>query len=159
MFSQGKFSSKSDVWSFGVTLWEMFTFAREQPYCDLSDEQVLDNCSTCYHSNRLACILPRPARCTREIFDFLLQCWSCESHRRPSFVEICMFLAHKNAGYDPSQEQVEDALCEDCSFTDVDADDDASSQSDSNNESCQLRSSSGQGDAELGQSARRGLIV
>ena len=40
---KGQYGSKSDVWSFGVTLWEILTFAREQPYEQLSDREILAN--------------------------------------------------------------------------------------------------------------------
>lgn len=48
--TQGKFTTKSDVWSFAVTLWEILTMAREQPYEDLTDEQVIENVSFIYHN-------------------------------------------------------------------------------------------------------------
>ena len=40
----GQFSHKSDVWSFGVTLWEMYTFG-EQPYGEMKGAEVSDNSS------------------------------------------------------------------------------------------------------------------
>ncbi|NXM04529.1 DDR1 protein, partial [Tyrannus savana] len=39
----GTFSPASDAWAFGVTLWEVLTRCREQPYGSLSDEQVIAN--------------------------------------------------------------------------------------------------------------------
>lgn len=47
----GKFTTKSDVWSFAVTLWEILTFAREQPYEDLCDEKVIENVGLFYQDN------------------------------------------------------------------------------------------------------------
>lgn len=49
---QGKFSSKSDVWSFAVTLWEILTFARETPFAHMSNEMVIDNVSSMYLADR-----------------------------------------------------------------------------------------------------------
>lgn len=43
LHSQGKFTTASDVWAFGVTLWETLTFCNEQPYSQLTDEQVIEN--------------------------------------------------------------------------------------------------------------------
>ena len=39
----GKFSHKSDVWAFGVTMWEIFTLANEQPYNDVSYKQIIED--------------------------------------------------------------------------------------------------------------------
>ena len=48
---QGKFTTKSDVWSFAVTLWEVLTYARQQPYEELTDERVIDALARLYHND------------------------------------------------------------------------------------------------------------
>lgn len=52
LFSQNKFSTKSDVWSFAITLWEILTFAREQPFEHLSDEKVIENYGHIYRDDK-----------------------------------------------------------------------------------------------------------
>ncbi|XP_037959247.1 discoidin domain-containing receptor 2-like [Teleopsis dalmanni] len=49
----GKFTSKSDVWSFAVTMWEILTFAREQPYEHLTDEKIIENIGHIYQDNKM----------------------------------------------------------------------------------------------------------
>jgi len=115
---QGRFSTKSDVWSFGVTTWEVLTGARDTPLSRLTDEQVVDNCERWYHVTTgagaagsggggdpaPAAVLQRPTLCPREIYDLLRECWQRDEERRPSFHEVHMFLRRKNAGYDPRDE-------------------------------------------------------
>lgn len=43
MFIKGIFSSASDVWAFGVTMWEVFSLAKLHPYHNLEDELVIEN--------------------------------------------------------------------------------------------------------------------
>jgi discoidin domain receptor family protein 2 len=50
-FLQGKFTTKSDVWSFAVTLWEVLTFARDQPFDGLTDEAVIENAGHYYRDD------------------------------------------------------------------------------------------------------------
>ena len=101
---QGKFSTKTDVWSFGVTLWETLTFARQQPFEDLTDEQVIENCTHFFHGDNHHMLLPQPSNCPKEIYDLMRECWNKEETDRPSFKEIHMFLQRKNMGYDPRTE-------------------------------------------------------
>lgn len=51
LWLQGKYSSKSDAWSFAVTLWEILTFAREQPFEEMADEKVIENVTHFYQDN------------------------------------------------------------------------------------------------------------
>jgi len=110
---QGRFSTKSDVWSFGVTTWEVLTFARETPLSSLTDDEVVDNCERWYHHQAAgsstsppaaAAVLERPALCPREIYDLLRECWQRDEERRPTFHEVHMFLRRKNSGYNPRDE-------------------------------------------------------
>jgi len=108
---KGRFSTKSDVWSFGVTTWEVLTFARETPLSTLTDDEVVENCERWYHSEDVSSstsgpaeLLDRPALCPREIYDLLRECWQRDEERRPTFHEVHMFLRRKNSGYNPRDE-------------------------------------------------------
>jgi len=110
---QGRFSTKSDVWSFGVTTWEVLTFARETPLSSLTDDEVVDNCERWYQATAAsgpesgpepAAVLDRPALCPREIYDLLRECWQRDEEWRPTFHEVHMFLRRKNSGYNPRDE-------------------------------------------------------
>lgn len=77
-------SSKGNVWSFGVTLWEIIEGGK-QPYEELSDEEVLQSVI----QDRLY-TLPEP--CNKDnvqdsLYELMSQCW-VESDKRPSVSEI-----------------------------------------------------------------------
>ncbi|XP_030766218.1 epithelial discoidin domain-containing receptor 1-like [Sitophilus oryzae] len=97
----GKFSSKSDVWSFAVLLWEILTFAREQPFEWLSDDKVLENLAQYYENSGKQIYLDLPHNCPKEIYDLMLECWNRNETDRPSFKEIHLFLQRKNLGFKP----------------------------------------------------------
>ena len=93
------------MWSFGVTLWEILTFAREQPLDSLTDDGVVDNCTHYYRADGLEQQPPQPVGCPREIYDMMCTCWSRDDAARPTFREIHMFLANKNVGFDPTEDK------------------------------------------------------
>ncbi|KAL3871564.1 hypothetical protein ACJMK2_039555, partial [Sinanodonta woodiana] len=110
----GKFTTKSDVWSFAVTLWEILTFARQQPFINLTDDQVIENAGHYYRNDNQQVYLPQPPDIPKEIFDLMLECWNRQESVRPTFKEIHMFLQRKNMGYNPKEEklmQIKVAIC------------------------------------------------
>ncbi|XP_041081721.1 epithelial discoidin domain-containing receptor 1-like isoform X2 [Polyodon spathula] len=88
----GKFTTASDVWAFGVTLWEMLLLCKEQPYNWLTDEQVIENAGEFFRDQGKQIYLPRPEICPQGLFDLMLRCWSRDFKDRPSFVQIQRFL-------------------------------------------------------------------
>eukprot|EP00051_Salpingoeca_urceolata_P006614 m.87444 g.87444 ORF g.87444 m.87444 type:complete len:684 (-) comp14909_c0_seq2:142-2193(-) len=77
-------SEKSDVWSFGVTVWEIFSRGK-RPYRKLKLKDVQ---KFVYRGGRLA----QPSGCPEEIFQLMLQCWAKDPLQRPSFTEIVQLL-------------------------------------------------------------------
>ncbi|XP_023031811.1 discoidin domain-containing receptor 2 [Drosophila willistoni] len=98
---RGKFTTKSDVWSFAVALWEILTFAREQPYEHMSDANVIENIGHIYQDDKMHELLPMPVNCPREIYDLMCECWQRNESTRPNFREIHLFLQRKNLGFKP----------------------------------------------------------
>ena len=84
----GKFSQKSDVWAFGVTMWEIFTFAKEQPYNDMSDKQVVEDALKGKNRKTLA----RPDMCPLKVYKIMLECWEHNSNQRATFEQLFQLL-------------------------------------------------------------------
>ena len=85
----GKFSQKSDVWAFGVTTWEIFTLAKEQPYNGMSDKQVIDDAIR--GKNRQ--LLAKPDMCPPEVYEIMLKCWAHRPNQRATFEELFQLLS------------------------------------------------------------------
>ena len=95
-------SIKSEVWSFGILLWEIMTLSREIPYSDLTDPQVIDNSLLQRGGTGPGTAYPlKPLKCPPETYDLMTSCWRADPAERPTFKEIYAFLSHKIAGYEP----------------------------------------------------------
>jgi discoidin domain receptor family member 2 len=86
-----------------VTLWEILTMARHQPYEHLAlNQQVVDHLSLLKDEEEDQFErLPKPAACPRDLYDLMNECWRRVDVERPSFREIHLFLQRKNLGYAP----------------------------------------------------------
>ncbi|PNJ62167.1 FES isoform 3 [Pongo abelii] len=76
----GRYSSESDVWSFGILLWETFSLGAS-PYPNLSNQQTREFVEK---GGRLPC----PELCPDAVFRLMEQCWVYEPGQRPSFSTI-----------------------------------------------------------------------
>uniref|UniRef100_UPI00358E76DD discoidin domain-containing receptor 2-like isoform X3 n=1 Tax=Myxine glutinosa TaxID=7769 RepID=UPI00358E76DD len=84
----GKFSLLSDVWAFGVLLWELLSKCREQPYTWLSDEQVVSNAANIFQGHPHQELLPCPVIWLPALCSLMLSCWEKEPTQRPLFPQI-----------------------------------------------------------------------
>ncbi|XP_040273714.1 tyrosine-protein kinase ZAP-70 isoform X1 [Bufo bufo] len=75
-----KFSSRSDVWSYGVTMWEAFSYG-QKPYKKLKGTEVL---SFIERNERLLC----PTNCSTEMYQLMLDCWTIKMEDRPDFENV-----------------------------------------------------------------------
>ncbi|XP_058466137.1 insulin-like receptor isoform X2 [Malaya genurostris] len=80
----GVFSSSSDVFSYGVVLWEMATLA-SQPYQGLTNDQVLRYVID-------GGVMERPENCPDKLYDLMRRCWQHRPTARPSFIDIIKML-------------------------------------------------------------------
>ncbi|BFF99653.1 tyrosine-protein kinase Abl [Drosophila madeirensis] len=81
-----KFSTKSDVWAFGVLLWEIATYGMSPyPGIDLTDV---------YHKLEKGYRMERPPGCPPEVYDLMRQCWQWDAADRPTFKSIHHALEH-----------------------------------------------------------------
>ncbi|MGH0179371.1 UNVERIFIED_CONTAM: hypothetical protein FKN15_001384 [Acipenser sinensis] len=77
----GTFSHSSDVWMFGVMLWEMFTYCQE-PWLGMSGRQIL------LKTDRDGERLERPKDCPQELYSIMRQCWAPQPQDRPTFAAL-----------------------------------------------------------------------
>ncbi|KAM3861385.1 ephrin type-A receptor 7 isoform 8-T8 [Diretmus argenteus] len=75
-----KFTSASDVWSYGVVMWEVMSYG-ERPYWDMSNQDVIKAIEEGYR-------LPAPMDCPPGLHQLMLDCWQKDRAERPKFDQI-----------------------------------------------------------------------
>ncbi|XP_031715616.1 tyrosine-protein kinase ZAP-70 [Anarrhichthys ocellatus] len=75
-----KFSSKSDVWSFGVTMWEAFTYGGK-PYKKMKGPDVMRFIES---GSRMEC----PTACPERMYTVMKECWTYKHEERPDFKKV-----------------------------------------------------------------------
>ncbi|XP_056409887.1 ephrin type-B receptor 4 isoform X2 [Hyla sarda] len=75
-----KFTSSSDVWGYGIVMWEVMSFG-ERPYWDMSNQDVINAIEQDYR-------LPAPPDCPSALHQLMLDCWQRDRASRPRFTEI-----------------------------------------------------------------------
>ena len=80
----GKFSEKSDVWAFGVTMWELFTLGKEAPYPHLSDEEVIHNALKREHRQ----FPSKPVACPDHAYEIMENCFIVDLAQRAMFKKL-----------------------------------------------------------------------
>ncbi|KAK4004995.1 hypothetical protein OUZ56_006720 [Daphnia magna] len=76
----GKFSTKSDVWSFGILLTELITYG-QTPYPGMSNNEVLLMIEMNYR-------MPIPPKCPQSWYDIMLKTWESDPIKRPTFEKL-----------------------------------------------------------------------
>ena len=72
---------KSDIWSFGILMWEIFYLGEGLPYADINGLQELRNLLETGQR------LEKPPLCPQKLHDLMLWCWEQPYHFRPTFSE------------------------------------------------------------------------
>jgi len=83
-----EFTFKSDVWSFGILLWEILEFGKV-PYEGMSDKETTEKVAQGYR-------LPCPSQCSAELYDeVMLKCWNIDPNHRLTFKSILSILVRQ----------------------------------------------------------------
>ncbi|XP_029417218.1 ephrin type-A receptor 1 isoform X1 [Nannospalax galili] len=74
------FTTASDVWSFGIVMWEVLSFG-DKPYGEMSNQEVMKSIEDGYR-------LPPPVDCPAPLYELMKNCWAYDRTRRPHFLQL-----------------------------------------------------------------------
>ena len=77
-----RWSEKSDVWAFGVLMWELWSAAMIPFYWEGDDANIVRR--VCVEEEQL----PRPIGCPESVYAVMKKCWAMSPHGRPSFRDL-----------------------------------------------------------------------
>ncbi|KAL6030216.1 hypothetical protein STEG23_035744 [Scotinomys teguina] len=80
VITHGKYTTSSDVWSFGILMWEVMSYG-ERPYWDMSEQEVLNAVEQEFR-------LPPPPGCPTGLHLLMLDTWQKDRARRPHFDQL-----------------------------------------------------------------------
>ncbi|XP_017722307.1 PREDICTED: ephrin type-B receptor 6 isoform X2 [Rhinopithecus bieti] len=80
VIAHGKHTASSDVWSFGILMWEVMSYG-ERPYWDMSEQEVLNAIEQEFR-------LPPPPGCPPGLHLLMLDTWQKDRARRPHFDQL-----------------------------------------------------------------------
>uniref|UniRef100_A0A8D3DE50 receptor protein-tyrosine kinase n=1 Tax=Scophthalmus maximus TaxID=52904 RepID=A0A8D3DE50_SCOMX len=104
------YTTKSDVWSFGVLLWEIVSLGGT-PYCGMTCAELYEKLPQGYR-------MEKPKNCDDEVYELMKQCWRDRPYERPPFSQISVQL---NRMQEARKAYVNMALFENFTYAGIDA--------------------------------------
>ncbi|XP_034065995.1 tyrosine-protein kinase receptor Tie-1 isoform X3 [Gymnodraco acuticeps] len=104
------YTTKSDVWSFGVLLWEIVSLGGT-PYCGMT-------CAELYEKLPQGFRMEKPKNCDDEVYELMKQCWRDRPYERPPFAQVSVQL---NRMQEARKAYVNMALFENFTYAGIDA--------------------------------------
>uniref|UniRef100_A0A671T2H4 Tyrosine-protein kinase receptor Tie-1 n=1 Tax=Sinocyclocheilus anshuiensis TaxID=1608454 RepID=A0A671T2H4_9TELE len=104
------YTTKSDVWSFGVLLWEIVSLGGT-PYCGMTCAELYEKLPQGYR-------MEQPRNCDDEVYELMRQCWRDRPYERPPFSQISVQL---NRMQEARKAYVNMALFENFTYAGIDA--------------------------------------